>query len=463
MKTLVGILCCLALLAMLVYPVVAANVRQSVGSVVDTTEIDTLSFNKYVGDHSGSGAGTGDIEGVTAGAGLTGGGTSGEVSLAVGAGTGITVNADDIAVKWDWLWTFIDTTTAEKGKDSSYSNILAYGSLHIGSADSSGRVIVKWNGGDDSLWIDSTGVHCTDTLSVADLDTARFDAGGSLIMNGDQIKDFVGLGMALVTNAVGIDWTWLWDFIDSTTAKIPTAEVADSAVAVPDSIACLDIKCDTRGIFESVDAETTIVDYPYVGVATGDSATPTIETIEDSLALAGRHAGQTWTGVHDFGGATSLEIPNGANPTTDAEGEIAWDSDDDAIEVYSGDEAESGLIPFYQKIDAMIFKPDQVNDQVAIFHVDALLYPFGIEIDQVSITLPADAAYSMVFEEWAGDPPAAQADIETVTTGAGDSYMEDGTITNDQVDADDYIFLDIPATDVDWIHVQVIYHVIQGD
>jgi hypothetical protein len=40
----------------------------------------------------------GDIEGVTAGSGLTGGGTSGTVTLNIGAGTGVTVNADDIAI-----------------------------------------------------------------------------------------------------------------------------------------------------------------------------------------------------------------------------------------------------------------------------------------------------------------------------------------------------------------------------
>ena len=171
----------------------------------------------------------------------------------------------------------------------------------------------------------------------------------------------------------------------------------------------------------------------------------------------------TVLGSIDAGGATSLEIPAVDNPTTDAEGEIAWDANDDAVEVYSGDEAESALIPMYQCKDALIFAPDGVDDEIAFFHVDALLYPHGIEIDQVSITLNADAAYSMVFEEWSGDAPSAENDISTVTTASDDAYAEETPDTDAAIDADDYIYLHVPSTDVDWVHVQIIFHVVAGN
>lgn len=42
------------------------------------------------------------------------------------------------------------------------------------------------------------------------------------------------------------------------------------------------------------------------------------------------------TGPWDFGGATSLEIPNGTGPTTNATGEIAWDTTSGQLRVYDG-------------------------------------------------------------------------------------------------------------------------------
>jgi hypothetical protein len=216
------------------------------------------------------------------------------------------------------------------------------------------------------------------------------------------------------------------------------------------------------------DGDTTTGTYVFANVFRGASAVVestyvTLETIEDTAALCGRVAGQVWTGTHDFGGGV-FEITNGANPTTDAEGEMAWDANDDALEVYSGDESESVLIPMYQKIDALIFAPDGVNDVITLLKVDALLYPHGIEIDQLSFTLPADAAYDIGFHEWTGaDPPIFSAQIDSLVTTASDAYIEDGTPTDGAIAADATIRANIRSTDVDWVHIQIIFHVVAGN
>ena len=68
------------------------------GSTADNTKIDTITVDAYGRVTAVATGATGDIAGVTAGNGLTGGGTSGTPTLNVGAGTGIDVSADAIAV-----------------------------------------------------------------------------------------------------------------------------------------------------------------------------------------------------------------------------------------------------------------------------------------------------------------------------------------------------------------------------
>ena len=65
---------------------------------VDTVSANTDAANKLYVDNAIAGVPQGDITGVTAGDGMTGGGTSGTVTLNVVGGDGITANANDIAV-----------------------------------------------------------------------------------------------------------------------------------------------------------------------------------------------------------------------------------------------------------------------------------------------------------------------------------------------------------------------------
>ncbi|MFY9484383.1 MAG: hypothetical protein WAP74_02045, partial [Patescibacteria group bacterium] len=140
---------------------------------------------------SAAGGGSGDITAVTAGSGLTGGATSGAATLNVGTGTGITVNADDIAIDqsftptWSALHTFSSATPITLSSTAPAIAIANTGTLTI--KDGSNTLLsLADSGTTGNLTVDTatlTTVTCTGCIETTDI-AADTIVAGDIATNG---------------------------------------------------------------------------------------------------------------------------------------------------------------------------------------------------------------------------------------------------------------------------------------
>ena len=217
----------------------------------------------------------GDITTVTAGDGLTGGGTTGAVTLNVGGGTGILVAADTVSIDYAGTDNFIDSATNLEGTGISLSDTIVYHDAtdnnvkkgfvsDLPFSNTSGTVTSVSISGSDGIDIDSgSPITSSGTIALGLSNVPNSSlANSSITINGSSISlggsitvgDITGVtagtglsgGGTTGSVTLGVDYTGIDNIILSST------DASTSTMSTGDFI-----------MFS--DGSTNVVSYAYVG------------------------------------------------------------------------------------------------------------------------------------------------------------------------------------------------------
>jgi len=433
----------------------------------------------------------------------------------------LTANGDSLAVATvpDGVISFgkIDYSTTVAGNPALGSQESWFGDGEgvifegVTANDNEGRLVADDPGSDITWILPNTGGTISLVSQVvmrngtneltADWDVGAYDVtmdmlvSDSVNIGGTQIKDFAGGGLSIIsaskTLAVNVSDSGAVEILeDSLQVKLDgsTLDKSTSGLKISDS-PTITGTVTADGFTMGQDENLTINSQTLTHNGTdfvfndevngvnddynatnwnGDAGFATKDDIRDEMELKGDIAGETWTGTHDYGGA-SLEIPNGATDIgVNAVGEIAHDTNDDNLRLYSSTYSDSVSINSIYHFEAEIIKPDLVQDTtdyVTVLVAKSHWAPFGIKVLDLGIETDTSSTYSVSFQNWTHPciDSGTESVIEVVATSSTCQAEDDGTLTNADIAANSRIVIDLPTSNVRKLTVWGTYYIKSGD
>jgi len=217
--------------------------------------------------------------------------------------------------------------------------------------------------------------------------------------------------------------------------------------------------CDTLDVINII-PDTVMISDDKITDFLGDHLALTGSTIgvENDFLL---NDGDVGTGVFDFGGATSLEIPNGTAPAPTNEGEIFQDTDDDMLE---GTDGTDDFI-FSERYKTFLFEIDNPE----LLECDTIKipirgrYPGGIIIDSIGVMTSTSTSYSCDFEEWTNMDHSSGSESAIATVATSTSFeAASGSIAH-TIEYGNIIAVDLPADDIRQVTIWIRFEVLGND